>query len=161
MTRFDRFLAGVLDQARREARGDGSSAVEAHHLLLAVAGSDEPGTRRVLGSVGLDSAAVREALNREFERSLAAAGVSLAAAEVPRPSHRRERPAPLGSSVKLALERGVRSVARKRPLLPAHLLLGILLAPVGTVPRALAFAGVDQAALAELTRQVLAGDQKG
>ena len=43
----------------------------------------------------------------------------------------------MGASVKLAMERGLGSVARKQDLRPPHLLLGIVQASVGTVPRAL------------------------
>jgi D-alanyl-D-alanine carboxypeptidase len=38
-----------------------------------------------------------------------------------------------------------------------NLLIGILEAEVGTVPRALALAGIDRADLAERARQALAG----
>jgi D-alanyl-D-alanine carboxypeptidase len=156
MSRFDKFLARVLDQAGREARKDGSASVEAHHLLLAVADSEEPTTRRVLASVGLNYAAIRVALDREFGRSLTAAGVSVAAADVPGPSSAREGSPPLGASVKLAMERGFVSVARKKDLRPAHLLLGIVRAQVGTVPRALALAGINQDDLTERIQQTLA-----
>lgn len=161
MTRFDTFLAAVLEQARREARDDGSSMVEAHHVLLAIAGSGEPNTARLLSSVGLDQGTIRDALGREFEHSLAAAGVSLGRAGVPRPDRTREPSPPVGSSVKLALERGLGATGRKRDLRPAHLLIGILQAPVGTVPRALALAGVDRAALVERTRRAIAGEAHG
>jgi hypothetical protein len=49
------------------------------------------------------------------------------------------------------------SGGRKKDLQPAHLLLGILQAEAGTVPRALALAGVDRAGLAERARQALGG----
>jgi D-alanyl-D-alanine carboxypeptidase len=154
--RFDTFLPAVLERARREASAAGSSTVEAHHLLLAVAAGDEPSTRELLASVGLDHAATRTALQREFQHSLAAAGVSVDLAGMPRPDHGRTGSPPLGSSVKLALGRGLATVSRKQNLRPAHLLLGILQAPVGTVPRALALAGIDRAALVQRIRQSLA-----
>jgi len=47
------------------------------------------------------------------------------------------------------------SVARKKDLRPAHVLLGILLAQAGTVPRALALAGIDQEDLTARVRQSL------
>lgn len=153
MSTFDRFLASIMDEAGREARADGSSAVEAHHLLLAIAASDDPGTRELLASAGLDEAAIRAALDREFAHSLSAAGVSVDRADLPRPSHPRADTPPLGSSVKLAIERGFGAVSRKQDLRPAHLLVGIVQAPVGTVPRALALAGVDRAALLERVRE--------
>ena len=55
--------------------------------------------------------------------------------------------------MRLALERGVTGV-RKDPR-PEHLLLGILQAQVGTVPRVLALAGIDRAVLMERVRHTL------
>ncbi|MFD1544115.1 Clp protease N-terminal domain-containing protein [Nonomuraea guangzhouensis] len=147
MAAIDHYLNTIIDQGGREAQQDGSASVEAHHLLLAIAAEQETGTHQVLTSVGLDHQAIRDALDREFEHSLAAAGVSLAAFDLPRPSGAAERPTQMGASAKLALERGFASVSRKKDLRPAHLLLGIVRAQVGTVPRALALAGVDQAEL--------------
>jgi D-alanyl-D-alanine carboxypeptidase len=152
---FDTFVTSVLERARREARADGSSTVEAQHLLLAVAASGERGTRELLDSVGLDEPAIRTALDREFEHSLGAAGVSVDRASMPRPTHLRDEQPSLGSSVRLAMERGFGSVARKQHVRPAHLLLGIMQASVGTVPRALALADIDRAALVHRIRQSL------
>jgi ATP-dependent Clp protease ATP-binding subunit ClpA len=147
MAAFDQYLHTIITEGTKEARDDGSATVEAHHLLLAIAAGPEAATRQVLTSAGLDRQAIRDALDREFEHSLGAAGVSLAAFDLPRPSPARERSTQMGASAKLALERGFASVPRKKDLRPAHLLLGILRAEVGTVPRALALAGVDRAAL--------------
>jgi D-alanyl-D-alanine carboxypeptidase len=61
----------------------------------------------------------------------------------------------MGTSAKLALERSVAGASRTRDLRPAHLLLGILSAQVGTVPRALALAGVDREGLASRVRRLL------
>jgi len=140
---FGRYVHAIVDRAGLEAKEDGSAATEAHHLLLAIAAEPEPITHRVLDAVGLDHHAIREALDREFERSLGAVGVTPAAFELPRASVERGRPR-LAASAKLAIERGLGSVERKGDLRPAHLLLGILHAPVGTVPRALDLAGVDR-----------------
>jgi hypothetical protein len=46
----------------------------------------------------------------------------------------------------------------KKDLQSAHLLLGILEAGAGTVPRALALAGIDQADLAARVRQALTNE---
>ncbi len=51
--------------------------------------------------------------------------------------------------------RAVRAAEGDRQIRPAHLLLGILGAQLGTVPRALQLAGVDQAELTNLTEQAL------
>ena len=155
MTAFTAYLPRILDRGNHEAARDGSSTVEAHHLLLAIADDPEPSTHTVLADAGLTYRALRDALDREYEESLSAAGVSLAAFDLPKPTpaagsqpsagkSRRLKP---GNSTRLALVRGFGTVTRKRDLRPAHLLLGILRAPVGTVPRALALAGVDQGEL--------------
>ncbi|MEU7896110.1 Clp protease N-terminal domain-containing protein [Nonomuraea sp. NPDC049152] len=158
MTTFDRYLQTIIEQGAHEAHRDGSATIEAHHLLLAIAADRETtSTHQVLASAGLDHRAMRAALDREFEHSLSAAGVSLAAFDLPRPSGGRERPAKLGASVRLALDR-IASVYRKRDLRPAHLLLGIVQAQVGTVPRALALAGVDQADLLTRILQTIADE---
>ena len=153
MSAFDKYLHAVIVRAMGEAQEDGSATIDAHHLLLSLAADQGTTAQQVLASVGLDRAAVREALDREFEHSLSMVGVSPAAYDLPRPSRASEQPK-LGASARLALDRSFAS-ARKKDLRSAHLLLGILQAPVGTVPRALALAGVDQAELADRVRQTL------
>ncbi|MEW9529172.1 Clp protease N-terminal domain-containing protein [Microbispora sp. NPDC049125] len=158
MAAIDEYITTIIDRGAYEAHADGSAAVEAHHLLLAIAAGPESPAHQVLASAGLDRDAIRDALDREFEHSLSAAGVSLAAFDLPRPSKAAERPSHLGASARLALERGFASIPRRRDLRPAHLLLGILEAQVGTVPRALTLAGADRAALVTQVRQALAED---
>jgi ATP-dependent Clp protease ATP-binding subunit ClpA len=142
MTEFDTYLHAVLTRAEHEARDDGSKTIEAQHLLLAIAGEGAP----PLAEAGLDAKTLRGALAREFEHSLSAVGVSAASYDLPAPSTGPTHPK-MGASAKLAMERGVVAAGKKKDLRPAHLLLGVLRAEVGTVPRALALAGVDQAAL--------------
>lgn len=154
MTAFDDYLHTITVRADQEARDDGSATIEAQHLLLAIAGEREAGTQEVLASVGLDHRAVQDSLDREFEHSLSVVGVSRAAFDLPRPTSDLGQPK-MGASAKLVFERGIASVARKKDLRPAHLLLGVLLAEVGTVPRALAMAGVDQADLKARVLRVL------
>jgi D-alanyl-D-alanine carboxypeptidase len=158
VTSIDNYLHTVIDQGTTEARRGGSATVEAHHLLLAIAAERETGTHRILTSVGLDEGVLREALDREFEHSLNAVGVSLTPFDLPRPSGFSGRSPQLGASAKLALERGFASVSRKKDLRPAHLLLGIVQAEIGTVPRALALAGIDRTDLVTRLRQTLTGE---
>jgi ATP-dependent Clp protease ATP-binding subunit ClpA len=155
VTTFGIYVHTIIEQAGHQARMDGSATIEAHHLLLAIAAQQGTAAHQVLTSVGLDQQAIREALDREFEHSLRAAGVSRAAFDLPEPSSDPERSARIGASAKLALERGVAAAARKKDLQSAHLLLGILEARAGTVPRALALAGIDQADLTARVRQAL------
>jgi hypothetical protein len=63
---------------------------------------------------------------------------------------------PLGTSVRHALERDLEGV-RTAPQ-PAHVLLGVLRAEVGIVPRALALAGFDRSDLLARVRQSLAAE---
>ncbi|MFD4629147.1 Clp protease N-terminal domain-containing protein [Streptomyces sp. NPDC058284] len=155
MTAFDAYLHAVVVRATQEAREDGSATVDAHHLLLAIAAGPGSAARDALASAGLDHTAVREALDREFEHSLNAVGVSATSYALPKPSHSTPRPR-MGASARLALDRSF-AATRKKDLRSTHLLLGILGARFGTVPRALALAGIDQDRLAAHARQKLDG----
>lgn len=154
MTPFDKYLHAIIEEATHQAHQEGSATIEAQHLLLAIATERETTTRQALTAAGLDHQTIREALDREFEHSLNAAGVSRAAFNLPRASPSLDRPK-IGASAKLALERGFSSAARKKDLRPAHILLGILQAQAGTVPRALALADVNQADLVTRVQQTL------
>jgi ATP-dependent Clp protease ATP-binding subunit ClpA len=160
MTTFKKYLQTILDQGAREAAKEGSATVEAQYLLLAIAADQERTTHQLLASVGLDYAAIRAALDREFEQSLSAAGVSRAAFDLPQPSNAPERSPQPGASVKLVLERGLASTVHKGDLQPACLLLGIVQARLGTVPRTLELAGVDRADLVARIQQTLANEDE-
>ena len=153
MSPFDKYLHAVIVRAMHEVHEDGSAMIDAHHLLLSLAADQGSTAQQVLASAGLDRATVRDALDREFEHSLSMVGVSPTAYDLPRPCRASRQPK-MGASARLALERSFAS-ARKKDLRSAHLLLGILQAQIGTVPRALALAGIDQAELADRVRQTL------
>lgn len=155
MSTFSKYVRTILDQAGREAQLDRSASIEAQHVLLAIAAQPDTAPGQVLSSIGLDQRAIREALEHELEHSLSSAGVSRAAFNLPSPSASGERVKQLGASVKYALERGVAGIRKGKHLRPAHLLLGILRAEVGTVPRALALAGIDRPALMARVEQAL------
>ena len=97
--------AAVLRRAREEARAAGSPSVEAEHALLAIAAHRGTEAQRILATAGLDHATILETLDREFEESLAGAGVSLSAFALPPASHRQEGIPRWGTSVKLAVHR--------------------------------------------------------
>ncbi|WP_101785089.1 Clp protease N-terminal domain-containing protein [Nonomuraea indica] len=148
MKPFDAYLHTILTEGGMEAQRHGSSTVEAQHLLLAVAAQEGTAPQRILASFGLDYPAVRAALEAETQHSLSMVGVSPSSFGLPRPNTVTPSHQPrMGETGKLAIERGFASASRKRDLRPAHVLLGILRAEVGTVPRALALAGVDRAEL--------------
>lgn len=161
MRMFDRYLHTVMMEGAMEAQRQGSATVEAHHLLLAVAAQEGTAPQRVLASAGLDHQAVRAALDREFDHSLSTVGVSLASLGLPLPSTALERPPTMGATGRLALERSFASAPRKKDLRPAHVLLGILRAEVGTVPRALALAGIDRTDLLTRVQTVIENGDLG
>jgi ATP-dependent Clp protease ATP-binding subunit ClpA len=147
--------AAILQRAREEAQSSGSRSVGAEHLLLAIAAHRGTEAQRILAAAGLDHATLLGALEREFEESLAGAGVWLSAFSLP-PAPRRHVGIPRwGASLKLAARRAPKAGPGGR-LDSTRLLLGILRSQVGTVARALALAGVDRAALAARAEQALA-----
>jgi ATP-dependent Clp protease ATP-binding subunit ClpA len=153
--RFAAHARAIVRQAEKEAEEAGSPVIEAEHLLLAMTGEHGIEVRDVLASAGLDRDGIRAALDHEFRHSLAAAGVTLPAGGLPRASRDPARQARLAASGKLVLERALKAALGQRQIRPGHLLLGVLGAQAGTVPRALALAGVDQGDLAARARQAL------
>jgi D-alanyl-D-alanine carboxypeptidase len=159
MSETSRYVKGILERGRDEARQDGSAAVEAEHLLLAIASHRGTTAPPALAAAGLDRDAIRAALDREFAASLRVAGVELSGFALAPATADPHRSPELGTSAKLVLERAVRSAGRGPGRIgPAHMLLGVLDAEVGTVPRALALAGVDRAELAAQTRAALSAE---
>jgi ATP-dependent Clp protease ATP-binding subunit ClpA len=136
--RFTRDARQVVKAAETHAGRLASPTVEAEHLLLALA-ECEP----VLAAAGLDHDGVMAALEAERERSLRAVGISASDFDLPPAALTRPR---FAASSKLALERALRAAAARsdKRIAGGHILLGVLAAEAGTVPRALAIAGVDR-----------------
>ena len=155
VTRFTREAGLIVKSAQHEARARRSPLIEAEHLLLALAAGSRTDASRVLTSAGLSHAAIESAVSQEFAASLSAAGVTIDAETLPPSTPEPRRRLRLGASSKAAMVRAVRAAEGERQIRPAHLLLGILGAQVGTVPRALQLADVDQAELTNLTEQAL------
>lgn len=143
-SRFTPQAKGVFIAAERLSRRRGDRTLEAEHLLLALAELGEPELAEV---------DVEAALDRQFEHALSAAGVQV---PIPAPRALKRNPG-VGASTKQAIERAFRvSIERgDKKVLRGHMLLGVLAAEEGTVPRALALAGVDRDALAGRVRQRL------
>jgi ATP-dependent Clp protease ATP-binding subunit ClpA len=145
---FGRFTGparAVVTDARAIAYEQRSPTVEAEHLLLAAARRPSP-----LRAAGLDYETLLGALEAERTRSLAAVGIAI---DPPAAAPPVEQPR-FATSAKAALERAVRAAAGRRDkrIDDRHVVLGVLSARAGTVPRALEIAGVDRAALlAELS----------
>lgn len=143
-------LKAVILRSIDEAMTRGAARVEAEHLLLGIAASGDVAAH-ALADAGLDYAGVEAALRGEREHALRAAGVEPVAEER---LHATGTSRPTwGSSIREALKRGNftarrdRSRADRERLAIADALIGVLRADLGTVPRALAYAGVDRAAL--------------
>ncbi len=157
ITRFAQHARTVVKSAEVEARASASPTIEAEHVLLALSGLEHTSVQDVLTSAGLDHQAIKLALEREVRQSLSAAGVTIdpdqyADATVDPSRHLR-----LGASARTALERAVKASAGSRRIQPGHLLIGVLGAQAGTVPRMLTIAGVDQATLTERVRSTTNG----
>jgi ATP-dependent Clp protease ATP-binding subunit ClpA len=143
------FHVVVLD-ARTEARLRAEAKIEAEHLLLALARRPSWDAGRVLVEAGLDHDRLRDVLDADVEHTLEAVGVSAATIRIPDSTLPMAGEPRWGASAKTALRRAS-TIARDqghRSLDPTHILLGVLRASEGTVPRALATAGVDADALA-------------
>ena len=156
---FKKFVADsrkVVEGAREIASRLESPTVEAEHLLMAVAQQPRTAAHDVLVGVGLDYDELRDALDADFAGSLAAVGITLSAFDLAASAAISRTPR-WGTSAKLALQRSAKiaDAQRDRRLTPAHILLGVLRAPTGTVPRALDRVGVDRAQLSRLVEAVL------
>jgi D-alanyl-D-alanine carboxypeptidase len=152
--RFPRASRLVLERARDEAGVLGSKDLEAEHILLALTRDLDSVVHGVLSEARLDRDAVRTAIEAQDEAALASVGVSRAGFSLP-PARPLMRTPGWGTSSKQAMIRAMdagRSVSR---IEPGHLLLGVLRAEAGTVPRALSFAGVDRVELATKTQAAL------
>ncbi|HVS49577.1 MAG TPA: Clp protease N-terminal domain-containing protein [Candidatus Dormibacteraeota bacterium] len=132
-----------------EAKLDGSKFIEAEHMLLALATNPDSDAARLLKESGLDHERLTSALNEERHRTLAFAGMNAPDKKLVEATE-LDNSLSLGTSAKAALRRaliGSRHHRRRARLRSSDLLAGILEAELGTVPRALAIAGIDRAAL--------------
>jgi ATP-dependent Clp protease ATP-binding subunit ClpA len=146
--RFTREARLVVGGAEDEARALGSPTIEAEHMLLALTRLDtSTPVGAALADAGLDHEALLEALDAERERSLLAVGISIGDFDLP-PAHPSSRPR-MAAGAKSALEHALRiSLVRgDKRIGSGHILLALLRAEAGTVPRALGEAGVDRAEL--------------
>jgi hypothetical protein len=90
------------------------------------------------------------------EAALASVGISRAAFGLPRVRPLMRTPGWGTSSKQVMIRARDAAVGRREPRIqPAHLLLGVLRAEAGTVPRTLALADVDQIELATRTQAAL------
>jgi ATP-dependent Clp protease ATP-binding subunit ClpA len=143
---FERFVADarrVAVEANSIAAGLGSPSVEAEHLLVSLAAGNDP-AGHALREVGLDPDEVREAIRRDFERVLGRVGIDAAGMDLSA-NCRRTTPR-WGASAKQGLERALEEAKRRgeRRIRSEHILLGLLRAEHGAVPRILEGEGIDR-----------------
>jgi len=138
----------VVFAAVEEAVRRGSSEVGPEHLLLALAGFEDSPAAAILADAGLSHAGLDAALDEERRRALAVLGIHDLDPEVLAATADLRRPS-WASSAKEALRRsqGAGARGRRRRTFDLDVLYGIVTANVGTVPRALEYAGVDRDAL--------------
>jgi ATP-dependent Clp protease ATP-binding subunit ClpA len=144
----------LVRAARDEARRDGSRTIEAEHVLLALAATEETEAARMLSEAGLTETAIRAALDREWEQSLAVAGIAVRIGLLPAATPDHQRDPQIGESTKLLLKRAMDAGSGR--LGPTRILVGILDTERGRVARALEAAGVDRAALRTKAADALA-----
>lgn len=143
-------LKSVVVGSIDEAASRGAAKVESEHLLLSIAASGDIAANS-LAEVGLDYEGIESALRVEREHGLRAAGIE-PVAEQRLLATRDSRPG-WGASIRDALRRANfrahrgRSRDERERLAVADAAIGTLRADLGTVPRALAYAGIDRTAL--------------
>jgi ATP-dependent Clp protease ATP-binding subunit ClpA len=146
----------LVHGARAEARRDGSRTVEAEHVLLALAATKTTSAARMLAEAGLTEETIRSALDREWEHSLAVAGVSVQIASLPSATPDSGREPTLGETTKLVLKRAMEAPPKLGSRIgPMRILVGLLDTDRGRVARTLAAAGVDRIALRDRAARAL------
>jgi ATP-dependent Clp protease ATP-binding subunit ClpA len=154
--RFTREARTAVKLAEAEARELGSPTIEPEHLLLALT-RQGAGTAagEALAEAGLDHERLEHALASERERSLLAVGISIGDFDLPapRPSAKPRFAAGAKGTLEQALRRSLERGDRR--IESAHILLALLRAEAGTVPRTLAEAGIDRTELNDLTAAAL------
>jgi ATP-dependent Clp protease ATP-binding subunit ClpA len=143
---FERFVRDAKYaalEATSVAAGLGSGTIEAEHLLISIS-SGKSKAAYALRDVGLEPQELRDAIQRDFERSLAKVGIDVSGVDIPA-NCRRTKPR-WGTSAKQGMERAVVEAKRRgdKKIGCEHLLRGLLAAEHGTVPRVLAAEGIDR-----------------
>jgi len=143
-----RALRPVVIRAIAEAQRRNAPLVEAEHLLLALSTEGDAPVRTALAEAGLDPDGLAAVLAAERAASLRVVGVTPPSEDRLAAAPRVTRPR-WGASAKEALVRAHRvTVANRRQRAAEVDLLSALFGlELGTVPRALALAGVDRNAV--------------
>lgn len=152
-----RQLHAIGQRAIAEATARRASAVGAEHVLLAITADPDAPAARALAAAGLDYPGLTTALHAERVRSLAVAEVEAIDEGLLTSAPRTTKPG-WGASVRDLLRAADKPAAKTaaRAGVPGavelELAIGILHAGLGTVPRALALAGLDRASIQQSLR---------
>ena len=143
---FERFAGEarhVALNAHSVAAGLGAPSVEAEHLLVALAGTQHR-AGSALRELGLEPDELHAAIQRDFERVLREVGIDASGVVVS--SKCRRTKLGWGASAKRGLEHALDEAKRRgdHRIGCEHILLGLLRAEHGTVPRLLAAEGIDR-----------------
>lgn len=151
---LSRAVRPIVVRSIAEAQARRSPVVEAEHLLLALSRDGSAPVRSALASAGLDHDGLEAALDAERAASLRVAGITPLPAErlLAAPSLARPR---WGASTREALTRAHRIAGahHRQRMDDVHLLAALLGLELGTVPRALALAGIDPRAVLASARR--------
>ncbi len=138
-----RELRLLMELSQQEAARRSASTVEAEHILLALAALPDSRGGAFLIANGLDRAALEEALVAERRHSLGSVGAPVYAEADLKAARRRHKPR-WGASSRDAFDRGMRVSRGRENVSTLNLVVGALMAELGTVPRMLGLAGVDR-----------------
>ena len=159
LERFARESRRAAIRAQDAARLVGAEQVEPEHLLLALSEGDDP-AGRALAEVGVDRAAIEEAIEEDLVATLQIMGVPPSVVASTPAYPRQDRPG-FSAQAKRALEQALHEAVRRgdRRLGTEHVLLGVLRRPGATAARVLVRLDVDPERLAALV-QVEAAAQR-
>lgn len=138
-----REIRQLMELSQQEAARRSASTVEAEHILLALAALPDSRGGAFLIANGLDRAALEEALVAERRHSLGSVGAPVYAEVDLKAARRRHKPR-WGASSRDAFDRGMRVSRGRENVSTLNLVVGALMAELGTVPRMLGLAGVDR-----------------
>ncbi|GAB3614080.1 Clp protease N-terminal domain-containing protein [Humibacter ginsengisoli] len=137
-------IRAVVVTAIEEAQRRGSAAVAPEHLLLALASEADSIAAGILADVGLDYEALDRALDTERARSLAVVGIHELDASLLNATPRSMTRPGWASTTRELFRRAQPPGRGRHRRAELDVLYGVITANVGTVARALEFAGVDR-----------------
>jgi ATP-dependent Clp protease ATP-binding subunit ClpA len=140
-------IRSVVITAIEEAQRRGSATVSPEHLLLALVHEADSPAARILSDAGLGYDALDVALDTERTRSLAVVGIRDLDPALLTATPRPGRPSWASTTREVFRRAQLPGRGRRRRAAELDVLYGVVTANVGTVPRALEYAGVDRDAL--------------